>query len=43
MASPTDIRPPFTQESARAKVQAAENATTSPALMTSGTQTPDTR
>lgn len=26
MASPTDIRPPFTEESARAKVQAAENA-----------------
>jgi nuclear transport factor 2 (NTF2) superfamily protein len=26
VASPTDIRPPFTEESARAKVQAAENA-----------------
>ena len=26
MASPTDIRPPFTLESARAKVQAAEDA-----------------
>lgn len=26
MASPTDIRPPFTEESARAKVKAAENA-----------------
>lgn len=26
MASPSDIRPPFTEESARAKVQAAENA-----------------
>jgi hypothetical protein len=26
VASPTDIRPPFTEETARAKVQAAENA-----------------
>jgi nuclear transport factor 2 (NTF2) superfamily protein len=26
MASPTDIRPPFTAETAKAKVQAAENA-----------------
>jgi uncharacterized protein len=26
MASPTDIRPPFDEESARAKVKAAENA-----------------
>lgn len=26
MPSPTDIRPPFTEETARAKVQAAENA-----------------
>jgi nuclear transport factor 2 (NTF2) superfamily protein len=26
MASPTDIRPPFTEETARAKIQAAENA-----------------
>jgi uncharacterized protein len=26
MPSPTDIRPPFTQETARAKIQAAENA-----------------
>jgi nuclear transport factor 2 (NTF2) superfamily protein len=26
MPSPTDIRPPFTEESARAKVQAAEDA-----------------
>jgi nuclear transport factor 2 (NTF2) superfamily protein len=26
MASPTDIRPPFTEETARAKVHAAENA-----------------
>ncbi len=26
MASPTDIRPPFTAETAAAKVQAAENA-----------------
>jgi nuclear transport factor 2 (NTF2) superfamily protein len=26
MPSPTDIRPPFTEETARAKIQAAENA-----------------
>jgi len=26
MASPTEIRPPFTEETARAKVQAAEDA-----------------
>lgn len=26
MASPSDLRPPFTEETARAKVQAAENA-----------------
>ena len=26
MASPTDIKPPFTEQSARAKVKAAENA-----------------
>jgi nuclear transport factor 2 (NTF2) superfamily protein len=26
MPSPTDIRPPFTEETARAKVQAAEDA-----------------
>jgi nuclear transport factor 2 (NTF2) superfamily protein len=26
MPSPTDIRPPFTEETARAKIQAAEDA-----------------